>query len=73
MKHYEGVTAKTFKCPDCQAAPGGECTVPTDNSRKPVRWFHNARERLVDEVKYNDRCMPEWEYHSTPHKGCVLR
>ena len=73
MKHHGDITAYTFKCPDCNSEPGAKCTVPTDNSRKPVRWVHHARNHLVDTVKYDDHCMPEWEYHSVPHKRCVMR
>jgi hypothetical protein len=31
-------------CPACQAQPGKPCTQPTENSRRPVTWFHLMRE-----------------------------
>ena len=31
-------------CKNCNAQPGKKCTVPTNNSRKPVSWFHSQRE-----------------------------
>lgn len=34
----------TRPCPACQARAGMPCTVPTDNARRPVKWFHLARE-----------------------------
>lgn len=34
-------------CPTCLVGPGVPCTVPTDTSRRPVRWFHHARVSLA--------------------------
>jgi hypothetical protein len=31
-------------CPACFSPAGTACTAPTDTSRKPVRWYHLARE-----------------------------
>jgi hypothetical protein len=30
-------------CPTCNAQPGEPCTQPTNNSRRPVRWYHFKR------------------------------
>jgi hypothetical protein len=47
------VNPKTVPCPACQA-PGGEpCTAPTDTGRRPVNWFHLAREDEVREQELN--------------------
>lgn len=34
-------------CPACQSPAGERCTQPTDTTRKPVEWFHVAREDAV--------------------------
>lgn len=31
-------------CPNCQAKPGEPCTQPTNTARRPVRWYHFARD-----------------------------
>lgn len=33
-----------FKCAACGARPLSPCTAPTNTSRRPVQWFHFARE-----------------------------
>jgi hypothetical protein len=42
-----------LKCPSCQVPPGERCTAPeiggTQNSRKPVEWFHFSRIAVADE------------------------
>jgi hypothetical protein len=38
-----------------------------------LRW---AQARLVEQAEFgadNDRCDPTRGYHSTPHRGCILR
>lgn len=42
MKGHK-LTEINFFCRNCQSVPGKKCTVPTDNGRKPVSWFHTSR------------------------------
>lgn len=42
-------TPKDRPCPACQARAGEPCTQPTNTARKPVSWFHLARETGGDD------------------------
>lgn len=37
------MSAPQTVCPVCNAQPGEPCTVPTNNSRRPVAWTHYIR------------------------------
>ena len=40
----------TVACTNCHAQPGQPCTQPTDAGRRPVPWFHLAREADAKET-----------------------
>lgn len=35
-------------CPNCMSPIGFPCSQPTDDGRRPVAWFHLAREALAE-------------------------
>lgn len=35
--------ARWMRCPDCWAAPGKACSVPTSTMRREVSWYHSSR------------------------------
>lgn len=48
-------------CPNCLAPAGSPCTQPTAATRKPVDWFHSARENAAAEEYVVTEPTPEPE------------
>lgn len=57
-----GVDPINILCQNCNSGAGDRCTQPTNESRRPVPWFHLKREDDAREVDPN-QCAPLLGWH----------